>query len=269
MRDYDAQFYKTRFDEPVSAYQDVLVELLTMFPQINSAIEIGCGAGGWLAALNLIGIKNFLGIDGPWVPQEFLHIPPVKFLAHDLSKSFPETDHYDLAISLEVAEHFELERAEKFIAYLTERADIVLFSAAIPKQGGTRHYNEQLPSFWEKLFQQNGFILLDIIRRKFWAHDVLPVWYKQNLFVAVKEGTSLPQGVTGKEVPWDIVHPEMYYLKLSAFEKGYTDIVAKVNMLENDLRTCREQSIENTNGRRLLLILAKKIKIRLQRLFFA
>ncbi len=269
MRDYDEKFYKRRFNDPISAYRDVFLEILAMFPHIGSAVDIGCGAGGWLAALDQLGIKNFLGVDGPWVPKGLSHIPPEKFMIHDLAESFPVVGRYDLAISLEVAEHFMPERAEAFVAYLTERADIVLFAAAIPKQGGTRHYNEQFPSFWAKLFEQNGFMLLDIMRRKFWAHDTLPVWYKQNLLVAVKKGAQLPQGVTGKETPWDIVHPEMYQLKLTLYEKGCYDAYAKVARLEDDLRKCREQSVEAIPGRNLLLLLVKKIGTRLKRFFAA
>ena len=49
---------------------------------------------------------------------------------------------FDLVVSLEVAEHLPSECAETFVDSLTGLGPIVLFSAAIPHQGGTNHANE-------------------------------------------------------------------------------------------------------------------------------
>lgn len=54
---------------------------------------------------------------------------------------------FDVAESLEVAEHFEAKYAQNFINLLTSLSDIIIFSAAIPLQGGTHHVNEQPPAY--------------------------------------------------------------------------------------------------------------------------
>jgi len=41
-------------------------------------------------------------------------------------------------------------------AALVKAAPVVLFSAAIPLQGGTEHVNEQWQSYWAKLFAEHG-----------------------------------------------------------------------------------------------------------------
>jgi hypothetical protein len=64
-----------------------------------------------------------------------------RFLPHDIATPLPEhlVGRFDLAVCLEVAEHLPPERAESFIRELCDLAPVVLFSAAIPGQGGTGH----------------------------------------------------------------------------------------------------------------------------------
>jgi hypothetical protein len=64
--------------------------------------------------------------------------------------------------------------------------DVVLFSAAIPGQGGTQHWNEQYPAYWAKLFELNGFIPVDCIRLKIWNNPDIEWWYRQNIMFFVK-----------------------------------------------------------------------------------
>ena len=77
------------------------------------------------------------------------------------------SDKYDLAISLEVAEHLSPSRSCGFIDDLTNLSDVVLFSAAIPMQGGTNHINEQPISYWANLFLERGFVPISCIRPKY------------------------------------------------------------------------------------------------------
>lgn len=54
---------------------------------------------------------------------------------------------FDLAMTIEVAEHLTPVRADSFVEDLTRLSDVVLFSAAIPAQGGINHVNEQWQSY--------------------------------------------------------------------------------------------------------------------------
>jgi hypothetical protein len=59
----------------------------------------------------------------------------------------------------------------------------VLFSAAIPHQGGTDHVNEQWPDYWAERFAAHGYEAVDGIRPIVWSNgDVLP-FYRQNVLV--------------------------------------------------------------------------------------
>jgi 2-polyprenyl-3-methyl-5-hydroxy-6-metoxy-1,4-benzoquinol methylase len=60
----------------------------------------------------------------------------------DLEKEF------DLVVSLEVAEHLPASAADQFVNTLVKHGKKILFSAAIPGQGGQDHLNEQWPDYW-------------------------------------------------------------------------------------------------------------------------
>ena len=61
-----------------------------------------------------------------------LMIPEKCFQPTDLSKPFKVFKKYDMAMSLEVAEHLPEESADGFVKGLCMSSDIVLFSAAHP-----------------------------------------------------------------------------------------------------------------------------------------
>jgi hypothetical protein len=91
------------------------------------------------------------------VNKNRLKIPKECFAEVELDKGISVDRKYDLAISVEVAEHLPPNAADIFIESIVKASDIVLFSAAIPFQGGTNHINEQWPEYWNKLFNKNGY----------------------------------------------------------------------------------------------------------------
>jgi hypothetical protein len=56
----------------------------------------------------------------------------------------------------------------------------VLFSAAIPGQGGTDHINEQWQDYWRDLFLSENFHPVNIIRPAVWGLPEVDLWYQQN-----------------------------------------------------------------------------------------
>ena len=111
----------------------------------ESVVDVGCGVGSWLAVFREHGIEAFLGVDGAYVDGDLLQIPLEKFLPPDLSKPLQLDRRFDLAVSLEVAEHLPEECAATFVASLVALAPVVAFSAAISHQGGHQNVNEQWP----------------------------------------------------------------------------------------------------------------------------
>ena len=65
-------------------------------------------------------------------------------------------------------------------------APAILFSAAVPFQGGTSHLNERWPEYWAGRFEGEGFVALDPVRRRVWGDDGVDYWYRQNTLLFVK-----------------------------------------------------------------------------------
>jgi hypothetical protein len=149
-----------------------------------------------------------------------LVIDEAEFVDDDLAgEPRPETrTRYDLAISLEVAEHLPPTAAAGFVSLLADLSDFVLFSAAVPGQGGVGHVNEQWPDYWISLFAGHGYSCLDVIRKRIWDDESIPLWYRQNilLFVRDERVNELELGCS----PEDHIPPETY---LHLFRRATAD----------------------------------------------
>jgi SAM-dependent methyltransferase len=161
--------------------------VLSMLPPVNSVVDFGCGIGTWLKAFKNCGAGEILGLNGEWCERELLfkYIDENEFQCIDLERPVHLNKTYDLVISLEVAEHLSEQAADTFVQSLVDAGKMILFSAAIPGQGGFNHVNEQWPSYWENKFQQHGYICYDVIREKIKNDSRIDGWYKQNMFFVI------------------------------------------------------------------------------------
>jgi len=184
---YDASFYS--FEGPGDNLRSAqaVVPLINCLIQPQSVVDVGCGSGVWLSVFREHGVKQILGIEGSHVDGSWLRIPMdcIRFI--DLSHPFELQETFDLAICLEVAEHLPPKSASFLVQSLVRLAPIILFSAAIPLQGGAHHINEQWPDYWRKLFEQCHFRRLDLIRKEIWKNPEVKSWYRQNMFLFVRE----------------------------------------------------------------------------------
>lgn len=180
---YSKWFYLTRRGWARSAAARIL-PLVVERTGARTLLDVGCGTGAWLAVAREIGIPDCRGVDGPWVRTEDLEIPKESFRAVDLTGDWT-TPPVDLAMSLEVGEHLSAEVADRFVARLCAAAPIVLFSAAIPGQGGQDHVNEQWPAYWIEKFRAQGYELFDVLRPRIWDDREIPYWYRQNILLFV------------------------------------------------------------------------------------
>lgn len=196
---------------------EVVIPYILQLLKPASVVDVGCGIGTWLKVFEDQGIEKILGIDGDYVDKKLLKIEKSKFLSHDLEKDFFSEEKYDLAISLEVAEHLSVDSAIIFIDTLSKLSDTVVFSAAIPNQGGQNHLNEQSPEYWISIFENLGFKMYDIFRPVFWDNKTIDVWYRQNMILFTRDSSlfvklDLLDNFKGKH----LVHPDFFEQK----EKG-------------------------------------------------
>ncbi|PWT84684.1 MAG: hypothetical protein C5B56_15225 [Proteobacteria bacterium] len=202
---YDAAFYNEQ-SPGSSTSAGIVVPLALALSPFRSVVDVGCGVGTWAAEFQKHGL-DILGIDGAYVDKSLLKISPDYFLERDLREPISLARQFDLAVSLEVAEHLPESRAESFVADLTNLAPCVLFSAAIPGQSGTGHINEQFLSYWVKLFGPHGYRPVDAIRPTIWNDSRVEWWYRQNIVLFVRHGHPTIKEPTGAP---DYIHPELF-----------------------------------------------------------
>lgn len=177
---YDRDYQRTRLSaEAVTTI--VSNTFANAGASLRSVIDIGCGRGVWLVEFAARGVQQTLGRDGPWVNNPRLLIAPEHFVETDLSKPFTMSERFDLAMSLEVAEHIDELGAETFVDNLVQLSDTIMFSAAIAGQGGQHHVNEQPLSYWVQKFAQRGYRPVDALRPHIWNNQDICWWYRQNL----------------------------------------------------------------------------------------
>jgi hypothetical protein len=218
MTSYNTEFYKGLKNGSLRSAQEMVPDVVKIFNP-KSVLDLGCGIGTWLSVFKQHGVKKIHGIDGDYIQKKQLLIDECEFQAADLSKSFPDPIKVDFAYSLEVAEHLDIKNADKFVNFLSDCSDCILFGAAIPLQGGTDHFNEQWQSYWVKKFEDKGYICSPYLRNRHWSNNSVEVWYKQNTLLFVRSNSNYAQTLVtlNSEQLYDVIHPDLYTLKVKRY----------------------------------------------------
>jgi len=214
---YDPSFYRGQI--AISRRSaDRVVPLLVDLLAPDSVIDVGCGVGTWMASWSDHGVMNLVGLDGSGAASGLLQVDPSLVQTVDLTGPTEFDRTFDVAVSLEVAEHLPLSAAEDFVRTLTSLAPVVVFSAAIPGQGGIGHVNEQWPSWWAHRFAQEGFDAYDVLRFRIWNDPAVAPYYSQNTVIfASKDGAACAPGLRGlvPVPPLDLVHPRLFERRMA------------------------------------------------------
>lgn len=184
----------------------VVVPEVQRLVQARSVVDVGGGEGWWAAEFAMLGSRAVCLDDG----SASMLADRVEHVRHDVGVGLPANlGAFELALCLEVAEHLDHEAGDRLIGSLCELAPIVLFSAAVPGQGGHGHLNEQWPSYWVERFHGHGFSCSGALRWTFWDDESVEYWYRQNLLFATSERERYPALFdTPLAEPWDVVHPD-------------------------------------------------------------
>ena len=216
-----------------SAAEQVLPILFETYNP-TSIIDVGCGLGNWIEVAKRLTGAQIIGVDGNYVNRKLLKIDENEFVEQDLTKPFNLNKKFDLAICLEVAEHLPESSAVGFIQSITNHADVIMFSAALPGQGGQNHINEQWPSYWQEHFNNCGFEMIDFFRFKIWNNSKIEYWYKQNLFLVVRKGHKLAKNEL--ENTYSLVHPELLELVHEQYQN-------KIMLLQSTIHKLKKRDI--------------------------
>ena len=211
---YNRKYYQS-IEPGSSASASEVISVIQSFISPASVVDIGCGTGAWLAEWKKKGATEIHGIDGKHIRPEQLLIDMENFQIADLEKMIYPSRKFDLVTSLEVAEHISPDSAVNFIHSICQFGEVVLFSAAIPGQGGVNHINEQYPDYWIEIFKNENFSPYDFIREKIWFNKKIDACYRQNLLFFVKNEAKekYPSITMHERTVLPLVHPEHFEKK--------------------------------------------------------
>ena len=195
----------------VSAANKILPRLIEKY-NVQSILDIGTGIGTWLKVAKERNVSDILGVDGSWVNKLLLKIDESEFVEHDLATPLNLKRQFDLVICLEVAEHLTPLAAECIIETLTTHGRLVLFSAAIPEQGGQNHLNEKPHEYWADLFGKKGYFFYDAIRPVVWNDSEVDWWYRQNIFLVSNMALEFDTSIVNSNL---YIHPERFYQEVA------------------------------------------------------
>ena len=160
----DETLYDSSFFQSLQKYRPLyhfLADMMAAHLKPNSSIDWGCGCGFILEKLLGHGISDLIGIEGsaevkPFIPESLKD----KIIIADAL--LYQSGVYDLAISIEVAEHLKKEDSAKFVNTVCSSSSTwIWWSAAQIGQAGTGHINCQSLSFWIDVFKEVGLFEVD------------------------------------------------------------------------------------------------------------
>lgn len=223
---YGQDFYNSQIYGSLLSAQVYLFHLFSIWGVPESVADLGCGRGAWLATCRDLGVRRTVGFDGDWNSQGDMLDRNIEFHPVNLEMELLLTDTFDLAISLEVAEHLQPESSDTFVESLASLSGAILFGAAFTGQPGANHINTRPHSFWAEKFFERGYLLFDLFRPTFWNDDRVEPCYRQNTFLYVKPGHSLHSALVNRGYAsstdlmlMDCVHPAVYLGLLNEFIK--------------------------------------------------
>lgn len=180
-------------------------------------LEVGAGEGWWSAEAVKLGVRDVYACDVEEHQRAGVEVYTWDAEAGSPLPLWRGEKRWPVALCLEMAEHVSYDAGLDLVKELTRVSDYVVWSAAIPHQGGDGHVNEQWPAFWAGVFDANGWTLIDALRMKLWGMSMpsaehIEPWYAQNLLVA------RPQQHPGEgadHIPMPLVHPAFYASRVS------------------------------------------------------
>lgn len=227
MGKYTEKYYESRRSLTYSSAR-AIIPIIQEYYKFESVADFGCADGVWLSVFNELGVDDYIGFDGPWINQDQLLIPRDRFMSIDFSDKLPKIGRrFDLCSCIEVIEHIQDKQGAQLVDYLCNLSDVILFSAAVPYQGGEGHVNERRQSYWMSKFYKNGFLPYEIFRERVWNDKSVNVIYKQNMFLYVSKNVI---NILSDLVPFrisqshflDIIHPDLYEARVtSLIKKNY------------------------------------------------
>jgi hypothetical protein len=210
---YDQKFYNS-VGVRGEKVAEITLKLINRIAPIHSITDLGTGAGTWIlqcatsfpsANLHAYDLES-CGFNSNPKKTNRITFTPVDF-ENLKSGSLVSTD---LSICLEVFEHLSPSACVLLLDEMCKNSKYILFSAAVPGQGGTNHINERPHEYWISMFLDHGYYCFDLVRPHIQLAQ-LPSYYRNNIFFFVKKenAAELLRGDNFPEI-LSVTHPPDY-----------------------------------------------------------
>jgi hypothetical protein len=209
---YNSSYFKSEiFDYDYPALAETIIKEY----QPKQIIDFGCGTGALAKAFACLGVQ-VQAIDGYSEPDFSTH-DNIRFTkldlndidaVHEFLKQFDAK--FDLAISIEVAEHLNPAVSSSFIEWMTSVADVIVFSAAVPSQDGDGHINCRSRSDWYQFIKKYDFTIADTLRQHFISNPNLGLWHKFNVVDYVQKDTAFAKRINLFELTERLIAAETF-----------------------------------------------------------
>lgn len=168
-----------------------LIEVFIELGIPDTFLDVGCGPGHLVLYAAAAGCLA-LGIDICLPPGEQVYKQKAGGIARLISMDLTKTKSFERAgmvVCWEVAEHLPeplVDHLCKLLAESTER--YLLFTAAVPGQGGAGHLNEKPKSYWrERILSYHGMtydsVVTEVLTPRMLQVAPAAPWYGNNLQV--------------------------------------------------------------------------------------
>jgi predicted RNA methylase len=208
---HSGYFSSSIFDYDYAAIAETIIKEY----QPKRIIDFGCGTGDLARAFASRGV-TVVAIDGYSTP-DFSAYSNIHFTKVDLNnvaatqkflKQFEAK--FDLAISIEVAEHLNPDVSSSFIEWMTSMADVIVFSAAVPSQDGDGHINCRSRSDWYQFIKQHEYVIADTLRQHFTLNPRLGLWHKFNIVDYVQKDSVFAKKINLAELADRLIAAETF-----------------------------------------------------------
>lgn len=138
----------------------VVACVMDEFPHVRTAADCGCGMGHYSKAFQDRGVR-VIACEYSKKNRDRTARLGVRCEPFDVGVSTATLPGgpFDVAISIEVAEHIPPALAGRFVEFMSNQSDLLVLSAAQPGQGGAGHVNEQPKAYWIEKFAARGYRL--------------------------------------------------------------------------------------------------------------
>jgi trans-aconitate methyltransferase len=184
---YSPRYYQTMVEPYAQRSALPMAESIVETFHPKSVVDVGCGSGALLVALRKLGVRQSLGLDSSDAGLNIANARGLTTRRFDITTGrWACTKCFDVAVSMETAEHLPEDAADRYIALLCSLAPIVVFTAAQPGQGGIGHINEQPRQYWVDQFLACGMHPADelvAVWQPVWTAAGVANFYTRNLMI--------------------------------------------------------------------------------------